>query len=436
MALNETAVRMKKKLIVNSSWLFSDKLIRMALGLVVSILMARLLGPENFGKWNYAESFFGMFLIFTTMGLDSIVVRDLVNNKSNHNELLGSAIVLKVLGTIFSIFCSSLFILLLKPDDSLVIMITTILSLASLFQVFDVIDYWFRAGMMSKYTVISKNMAFVISSLLKITLLLLEVPMVYIAVCANIEFLLGSALLILFYYKQNGAVLKWKVSWVRVKELLSDCWPIIISSLAISIQSRIDQVMIGEMLGDEAVGQYSVALRLIEVLGFIPVVIATAFSPVVTRAKLKSNSDYHSTLRMVYRLMFIVFLITAIPVFFFANLIVVILYGEEFSPAGTLLSLFSIRLFFTNFGVAKNLYITNENLFRYRVITSIIGVISNIALNYVLIPVMGVKGSLVASIISFSISIFVIDIFFKRAVGNLKNMVISISTFWEINKTK
>ena len=194
--------------------------------------------------------------------------------------------------------------------------------------------------------------------------------MYLIAICVHMEFIVGAFLLIKFYKKNNKSILSWKINLGRMKTLLNNCWPIIISSSAIFVQARIDQVMIGEMLGDESVGQYSVALRLIEVLGFIPVVISMTFAPVVTKAKQVSNNEYKSTLKTVYRLMFIVFLVTALPIFFLADKIVVILYGTQYASAGVLLSLFSIRLFFTNFGVAKNLFITNENLFKYTLITS------------------------------------------------------------------
>lgn len=434
MSFNDSRLKMKKSLFINSSWLFGDKIVRIFLGLAISILMARLLGPEQLGKWNYAESFFGMFMIFTTMGLDSIVVRDLVKDKEQEQILLGSAIMLKFLGTIFAVGASYACLLLVRPDDSLVISINVILGAASLFQVFDVLDYRFRSQMMSKYTVLSKNFAFIISSGLKITFLLLHMSVIYVAICVHIEFLIGSLIMLLFYRQQKQSIIRWKVHFYKMKALLGNCWPIILSSSAVLVQARIDQVIIGEMLGDEAVGQYSVALRLIEVLGFIPVVISTAFAPVVTRAKLASEKQYKETLGTVYRLMFIVFLITSIPIFIISNRLVVLLYGNEFAPAGALLSLFGIRLFFTNFGVAKSLFITNENMFKYTLITSIIGAVSNILLNYLLIPILGVKGSLVATIISFTISIFLIDLCFKRARANLYVMIGSICTFWKIGR--
>ncbi|MCM2996624.1 flippase [Paenibacillus cellulositrophicus] len=425
-------INIKKNLIMNTTWLFADKAIRMVLGLTVSVIMARYLGPEDLGKWNYAESFFGIFLILTTLGFDSVLVRELVRNSSRTKELLGTAIVLKLFGTITAILLSSLFIYLIRPADTTVQMINLILALSSIFQLFDIIDYWFRAQMQSKYTVISKNIAFIFSSCIKIAVLIFKGSIYIVAICSHIEFLVGSMLLLLFYTKhQDLSILNWKFNIKIVGQLMADCWPIILSSSAVFVQARIDQIIIGEMLGDAAVGQYSVALRLIEVLGFIPVVISTAYAPIITRSKMLGETQYLMALSSVYKLMFVLFLITAIPIYILSNKIVIVLYGSDYAEAGALLSLFAIRLFFTNFGVAKSLFITNENLFKYTLITSLVGAVSNIVLNYLLIPVLGVKGSLIATIISFTISIFVIDLFFKGKIrGNLKLMFKSIFSFW------
>lgn len=425
-------IHVKRTLLANATWLFGDKIIRMILGLSVSVIMARILGPEELGKWNYAESFFGMFLVLTTLGFDAIVVRELVKDNSKSGELLGTAIGLKFVGTLLAITASYIGISVLRPDDSTIRSINLILATASIFQLFDVIDYWFRSQMQSKYTVIAKNIAFIISCLIKIILLLNNVSIVFVAICAHIEFIVGSLLLLYFYKRNKQNPFGWRVNIRKAKFLLANSWPLVLSSSAIFVQARIDQIMIGEMLGDAAVGQYSVALRLIEVLGFIPVVISTACAPIVTKSKLANEAEYKRTLSSVYRIMFILFLVTALPIYFLSNHIVILLYGNDYSQAGSLLSLFAIRLFFTNFGVAKSLFITNESLFKYTLITSLVGAGSNIILNYLLIPIMGVTGSLVATILSFSISVFIIDLFFKHRIrSNLLLMLSSIITFWK-----
>ena len=82
----------------NTSWLFAEKIIRMMVGLFIGIWVARYLGPEQFGLFSYAVSFVGLFIAISTLGLDTIVVRELVKNESNRDILLGTAFRLKLLG--------------------------------------------------------------------------------------------------------------------------------------------------------------------------------------------------------------------------------------------------------------------------------------------------------------------------------------------------
>lgn len=66
----------------NTSWLFGEKILRMAVGLFVGVWLARYLGPEQFGLFSYAQSFVGLFIAIATFGLDGIVVRETVKDES------------------------------------------------------------------------------------------------------------------------------------------------------------------------------------------------------------------------------------------------------------------------------------------------------------------------------------------------------------------
>ena len=107
--------------------------------------------------------------------------------------------------------------------------------------------------------------------------------------------------------------------------------------------------------------RYSVALKMIESLGFLPSIVVASLAPAITRARLENQELYVTRIVNQYRLMFVMFLVTAVPLYFLAQPFMVLFFGEEYRPAGYLLSLFAIRLFFTNMGVAKMSFITNEN---------------------------------------------------------------------------
>jgi O-antigen/teichoic acid export membrane protein len=83
-------------------------------------------------------------------------------------------------------------------------------------------------------------------------------------------------------------------------------------------------------------------------------------------------------------------------------------------------------------GVARGAFITTENLFRYSLLTSITGAISNAILNYILIQQFEIIGVILSSFISFFITIFLLDFFYSRTRINFILMMQAILTFYRI----
>lgn len=421
-----------RRIASNTGWLLADRIIRMSIGLFIGVWIARYLGPEQFGLYNYAIAFASLFIAFATLGLDRIVVRDIVRDPSCKNEILGTAFALKLLGSVLALLLSVGAIHLLRPDDRLSLWLVGITAAGMIFQAFDTIDLWFQSQVQSKYAVYAKTTAFLLITLVRVTLLKKQAFITAFAWAGLAEFA-SSAVGLVIAYRMNGYLFQtWRVSYQRAKSLLYDSWPLILSSLAIFVQAKIDQVMLGQMIGDLEVGRYSAAMRLIEAFGFIPIIIQISMAPSVTEAKAQSEAAYHRTLLRVYRLMFILFLITAIPIFLYAKQVVTILFGSQYEASGSLLSLFSTRLFFTNFSVAKSLFITNENLFKYSLFAAVIGTFINIALNYLLIPSYASIGAIWASVISFTVTVFFVDLLYHRVRINLWLMLLAIVTPWKL----
>jgi O-antigen/teichoic acid export membrane protein len=422
----------RHQLINNFSWLLVEKLLSMGVSLFVGVWVARYLGVEQFGLYNYALSFVALFAPLNELGLQGIVIRDLVREPESNNEILGTAFILKLIGGISTLFLTVAITMYMRPGDSLSQLLIAIVALSTILQAFNTIDFWFQSQIRSKYTVVSKTTAFFIVSAVKVWLIKVQAPLVAFALAGVLQIAFSSVGLIASYYKSGALLKSWSVNIDRAKNLLKESWPLLFSGIAIMIQARIDQIMLGQMIGDSEVGQYSVAMRLIEVFAFVPIIVCQSVAPKITQAKLKSQEIYFFRLKNLYRIMFILFLLISIPVFFTANRIVLLLFGQEYQSAGSLLSLFSIRLFFANFGVVKSLFITNESLFKYSLITAILGSVVNVIMNYILIPKYASAGALWATIASFATTIFIIDIFYPRMRNNLRLMFEAILTPWKL----
>lgn len=432
-----------KKYAKNTSWMFFERIIRVLVVFAVGIPVTRYLGDVQFGELNYAMGWVGLFLSMSTLGLEEIVVRDLVRNPHKRDELLGTSFLLRSGGATLMVLVVTL-LSMLRGNADLTVTMVFIIAFAEVFRGSSVINQYYLSRVEASKTVKVQMVQVLVSAGFKLALVFLQAPLVWFAMAVLVEtVVLGVGYV--FVYKADGLFVKqWKASFSMSKYLMSQAWPLIIFGLALFVQARVDQVMIGDILtnvygkevGDREVGQYSVALKMIEALGFIPVVLQKSLAPAITGAKDKSNALYRDRLLNQYRLMFLMFLVTAVPLYFLAEPIIVLLYGEEFRPAGFLLSLFAIRLFFTNMGVGKTSFITNESLFRYSLLTAVVGATINIGMNYFLIETFRAKGAIIATIGSFTVSIFLLDLFFKNTRWNFKLMMLGMLTFWKVHRVK
>lgn len=425
-----------KGILQNLGWLSGEQTFKMIIALPVSILVARYLGPDNVGILGYAVAMVGLFMPLAMTGLSGIVVRDLVKESSSTEETLGSAFIVQLCGSIVVMILALGVTVILQPNQWVTQLIVVIMAGKNIFTAFNVIDYWFQSKVQSKQVSSYRMIATLIVAGSKLILIWIQASLLLFALVFIVESVIIALFLSLAYRKHVGSLRAWKASKARVKELLYESWPLTISGLAIMVQAYVDQVMLGQMLGNNSVGQYSVAIKLIGFVAFLPTIMQRSWAPSVAQAKREGQDAYLLRLSQLYQLMFGIFLLQGIPMFFLASPIVSVLYGAPFDEAGALLSLLAIRLLFANYGLARNVYITNESMFVHSLLSAIAGSVVNVAANYLLIPIWGARGAIIATIISFTITVFVMDMLFAKTRENFFLMIrspkLAISNGWRL----
>jgi len=423
------------KYLKNTLWLFGEKILRIVVGLFVGIWVARYLGPEQFGLFSYAQSFVGLFTAIATLGLDGIVVRELVKDESRRDELIGTAFWLNILGALGVLIVLAIAINF-TSNDSYTSSLVFIIASATIFQSFNVVDMYFQSKVLSKYIVYANVISLFISSIVKITLILNEAPLIAFAwVILFDSFILASGF-IYFYLKNRRhneqpnrysvfdteSSFAWKFNKSTAFSLLKDSWPLILSGIVISIYMKIDQVMIKEMMNAEAVGQYAAAVRLSEAWYFIPMVIASSLFPAIINAKKQSEELYYARLQKLYSLMVWLAIAIALPMTFLSDWVVHFLYGEQYNQAGSVLMIHIWAGVFVFLGVASGKWLLSENLQIFSTVNTSIGAIVNIWLNYILIPKIGVSGAAWATLISYFVAAYLCLLFFKKTRINFVNL--------------
>ena len=399
----------------NTSWLFAEKVLRMVVGLFVGIWVARYLEPEQFGLFSYAQSFVGLFSAIAALGLNGIVVRELVKFPEKEKELLGTAFILKVFGAFITLCLLAVAINFTSNDNNTNILIFIIAS-AVIFQSFNIIDFYFQAKVMSKYVVFTNSFSLLVSSVVKIVLILNHASVMAFAWVVVFDSIILSFGYLYWYFRVKKEFLLFQIifDFKLAKSLLKDSWPLIFSSIVIAIYMKIDQVMIKEMLNNEAVGQYAAAVRLSEAWYFIPMVISSSLFPAIINAKKISEKLYYERLQKLYDLMVIVAVSIAIPITFLSDFIVDFLYGNKYNEAGSILMIHIWAGVFVFLGVVSSKWFIAENLQKYSFYRTLSGAVINILLNFILIPKFGVKGAAVATLISQVVASYVFNIFNQK----------------------
>lgn len=378
----------------------------MGVGLVVGLWVARYLGPEQFGAWNYAIAFAAFFGAFAGLGLDNIVVRNLVREPDRRDEFLGTAFWLKLGVGLAATLLSIVAFVWMEPENPLALPLIALSSIGIVFQSFGVIDFHFQSRVQSKYTVYAQNLAFLLVAVLRVVLVKMEAPLLAFAFAGAFEMLIGATFLVVVFRKYGMGMRGWLFRGRVAVELLRDSWPLVLTGLAAMVYMRIDQVMIGNMLGNREVGLFSAAVRISEIWYFVPMAIVSSFYPAIVEARARDGRAYMARLQALNDGLFLLGLVVAVGMSFASAPLVRLLYGASYDGAGPILVLHVWTGVAICVGAASSCWTLTENVQRINLYKALLGCGSNVLLNLWLIPRHGVQGAAVASVIAQCLACF------------------------------
>jgi PST family polysaccharide transporter len=390
-----------RKIVNNIGWLFVDKVIRMGLGLFVGLWVARYLGPGKFGLLNYATAFASLFGTIGLLGIDNILARDLTAEPQRRDALLGSAFYLKLTSSVLIlpvvVFATSL----ARQGDWDFLLLAALCGAGSIVQSTNVIGSYFQSQVASKYTVYATNLAFILAAGLRVALVLLGASVIAFGYASLVELVLAALFLAYAYRHNRLAIRNWTFERKLALRLMHDGWPLIVSSVAISLYMRIDQVMIGQMLNDREVGIYSAAVRVSEMWYFVPMAVVSTLLPAIIESRRYGDVVYNKRVGNLYSLMAWSGIAVGIVFAFMSPRVIQILYGAAFADAQSVLRIHIWAGVPVALGVAYSTVLTAENAQVITLYATLIGAGANIFLNLVLIPTHGARGAAMATLVSY-----------------------------------
>lgn len=406
----------QSKEINNASWLISGKIMQILLSLIVGMLTARYLGPENYGLIGYGVAFSSFFISLCTLGINNIIVKEFVDNLDDQGIVLGTTLILRMLSSFFSIITLNIIVYFLDKDETLTKTIVFFCSIGLFFQVFDTFNYWFQAQYKSKITAIATFFAYMVISIYKIILLLFGASTQWFAFANSLDYIALGGILWFFYKKYNGPQLKF--SWEKGKNLLKKSYHYILSGMMVVIYGQTDKLMLKQMLNVESVGYYSTATTICSMWVFILGAVIDSLYPTIMKLYKIDYKGYEKKNKQLYAIVFYLSVSAAIFFVLFGKYVIQMLYGKEYILAENPLKIITWYTAFSYLGAARNAWIVCEGKQKYLKYMYFSAAIINIFLNYVLIPILGVSGAALASLITQICTSIVLPLFFKEIKRN------------------
>ncbi|MBP9866830.1 MAG: flippase [Candidatus Pacebacteria bacterium] len=398
------------------------KIISLLITLISTAYIARHLGPKNYGELSYAISFVSLFSFIASLGIDQVLHREIIRTPEKKDELLGSAIVLRIISSLFTILITTFSAFLISPKDVSLLLIF-ILSTTFIFGSFQLLSYEFQAESKSKYPSILSLAVLIILNILKILTVFLDGGVIYLAGIILLEpilYSLGYIYLKNTFYR-NIFLLSYKKD--TIISLLKDSFPLIFASAFFLIYARIDQVMLKNMIDSKAVGLYDSAVRISELSYFLPQILLTSLFPAIINAKKISEEIYYKRLK---KLLFFLILLSITIAFFttlLAKHILLIIFGGAFITALPALYICIWSILGSSLSTFTQQILLTENLTKFISIATFFGMIINIILNSILIPKYGISGAAIATLISYMVPFISLFLYAKT-----RKIILSIIT--------
>ena len=414
----------------NAFWLFAEKFVKLISGVVIGIWVARYLGPQQYGTLMYVASFVSIFIPFSMLGVDGLFAK-LYLEHDKSTGILKTSLLLKSIGAAIAFVIVNLLAFLLHYEQDVQLFIALLSSLY-FFNITKVIEKLFIAELQSTFVMFATTSSILVAAVFKAYLIIQEKAVVYFVLAMVIEALSSCSIILWKYFKHSKRQNEPSdIKAYPVSSLLKQSWPLIFSATAVAIFMKMDLIMVKVLLGESDAGYYAAAIRLSEVWIFITMAITQSLFPAIFNAKKFSITLYESRLKAMFQLLILLACFIALFIATFSGEVITVLLGEEYLRAEGVLTIYIWILVFIFLNNAAWSWYLNEGLQKLVAIRLMFGAVLNIIMNAIMIPLMGIEGAAIATLVSYSLSTFWSNVLFsstrkvffiqKRAfVDNLK----------------
>ncbi|KAA2239913.1 flippase [Chitinophaga agrisoli] len=402
------------KVFENTGWLLIDKFSKLFPGILIVAFMARHLGPELFGIWNYAIALTTIVGSIALLGMDKIAVRELVNNEREQAAIVATAIFLRMVVAIGCMALSVAIVMIGRQQQAVYLYCTLFASLTIVLQSFDVLDYFYQVKNDVKKIIIPKVSVFLLFCGIKLLVVWLNGPLLALLWVTLLELLVTYTVVLVVYTYHYGVMPFLHIQRRLAKALLAHSWPLILSNLLVVLFVKVDLVLLDQLGTAAQLGAYVVAVRISEIWYAVPTILSVAMLPPLMRQQNEDREAYLSILEKWLRLSFWSSLCIALVMTCSAQWIIPLLYGDKYLSAAPILMIHiwaGIPVFLC---VVVVQYLVIEGRYNIYLYSNIAGLVVNVGLNLFLIRALGGIGAAIATVAAYT-SVYMTMVVFDKS---------------------
>ncbi len=415
---------LKNKTVKNAGWLIGGRIAQMLISLVVGVLTARYLGPSDYGLIGYAGAYTAFFMSFCTLGINSVLVKEFIDNPSQEGTTIGTTLILRAVSSLLSAMVIICIVLFMDAGETVTIAVVALCSIGVVFHIFETFNFWFQAHLNSKITAIATFTAYCITALYRVILMITGKNVIFFAFASSVDYICIAAILLLAYKKYGGRRLQF--SFEKAKYLLSKSHHFILSGLMVAIYGQTDKLMLKQMINDTEIGYYTTAVTVANLWCFMLAAVIDSVYPSIMEANGKDEKLFKLRNRQLYAIVFYISVVVSVGFTVLSPFIISILYGKEFMGAVNPLRIITWYTAFSYLGVARNAWVVCRDKQKHLKYIYILAAVSNVGLNLIFIPLWGAAGAAMASLISQILTSVILPLFIKPLKENAVLMLEAI----------
>lgn len=419
------------KILSNVAWAMGGKIVNMAGTLLVGILVARYLGPEQYGLMNYVISYVSIFSVLSTFGLDNIEIRELSRKPENKNIILGTCLRIRIVCSTMAFLVILVTLMIFEADRFTALMIICY-SLTLYSNCFNLVRNYFTSIVKNEYVVKSEIARTIIGASIKIVLLLIKAPLEYFIIATLFDTFLVASGYCLSYKKTIGNISLWKYDKSIVPYFLKQSFPLVLSSAAVVIYQKIDQVMIGNMIDNESVGYFATAGKFLDLTLFLPTVLTQTITPLLVKVReTGTKEEYENKKKAFVSITVWISILLALFTSVCSHWLIYLTFGEKYSLAVPILQILAWKTIGMALSSSAGQIIIMEGLQKWAFIRNMLGCFICIGLNYILIPKYGTIGAAYVTIITLIFSGCLANILIPPYYNVFKIQLYSVVFGWK-----